>query len=189
MKRIALIGVLSAVFGLTACQTHSPDYKANETLIQQLPAKPDADDPRIPEDETGYQKGLTLRATERGVIAGQHHDVYKVPQLEAFYAPVVGHELSEQATPAFHKLLTRLYVVTHEMARTLKASNYRARPYAVHPEDQTCRPDMRAKSHPNHSYPSGHTVSAYSAALILARIYPEKADAVAQMLTGTGVSG
>lgn len=178
MKRIGLVFLLAGCLGLTGCESPSPDAKAVKGVLHQLPGNPKADDPQMQADEAAYQEGLAMRGTDRAKEAAEHAGITKLKHLEAVYSPVLGRDISEQETPAIHKLLKRAFTVSREISHDAKREYRRDRPFVVHPEDMTCRPDLREGSNPHYSYPSGHTVAAWSVATMLARIFPEKADDV-----------
>ena len=176
VKRIGLVCLLVGCLGLAGCGSTTEDAKATKSVLQQMPRNPEAGDAQMMADEEAYQQGLTMRNTERGKEAGVHADITKVKALEALFTPVVGRNLSEQETPALHKLLKRVHGVCREVSHDAKREFRRDRPFVVHPEDMTCRPDLKNGSNPHYSYPSGHTVAAWSVTTMLARVFPDKAD-------------
>ena len=178
MKRIGWICLLAGCLGLAGCKSPTSDVKAARGVFQQMPGKPEAGDSQMQADEAAYQQGLAMRGTERAKEAGVHAGITKVKDLEALFSPVIGRGISEAETPAIHKLLKRVYTVSREISHDAKRLYRRDRPFAVHPEDKTCRPDLKDGSNPHYSYPSGHTVSSWSVTTMLAKLFPEKADDV-----------
>ena len=187
-RQVIIVCMMAGILGLSACKSSSPDYDKVKGVQHQLPGKPVDGSQQLQADEQAYQQGLSMRDTERAKEAGRHAELAKLPDYERLFSPVVGRELSKTATPDIHKLLKRTFTVSKEMIHTVKRQNDRARPFAVHPEDMTCRPDLKAKSNPNRSYPSGHSGEAWAVGLMLSKVFPEKADAVLELARRAGDS-
>ncbi len=179
---------MASVFGLTACKSSSPDYAKVKGVQYQLPGKPVEGSPQLVSDEQAYQQGLSMRGTERAKEAGVHAGLTKLQHYERFFSSVVSKEISEASTPKIHKLLKRAFTVTKAMIHTVKQQNPRQRPFAIHPEDKTCRPDLVARTNPNRSYPSGHSGEAWTVGLILSKVFPDKADAILELAHRAGDS-
>ena len=180
--------LMAGILGVTACKSPSPDYARVKGVQHQLPVKPVEGSQQLQADELAYQLGLALRDTERAKEAGGHAELAKLPDYERLFSLIAGRELSETATPDIHKLLKRTFTVVKEMVHTVKRQNKRARPFAVHPEDRTCRPDLIAKSNPNRSYPSGHSGESWAVGLMLSKLFPDRADAIFELARRIGDS-
>ena len=187
-RRIVFLCLLAVTFGLTACKSSSPDYTKVQGVQNQLPGKPVEGSPQLLSDEQAYQQGLSIRDTDRAKEAGDHAELTKLSDYERLFSQVVGHEVSETSTPKIHKLLKRVFTVSKEMIHTAKQQNPRQRPFAVHPEDKTCRPDLIARSNPNKSYPSGHAGEAWAVGLVLSKVFPDKAEAILELAHQAGDS-
>lgn len=188
LRRSVFVCLMAGILGLPACKSLSPDYVRVKGVQHQLPGKPVEGSQRLQADEQAYQQGLAMRDTERAKEAGTHAGLTKLPDYERLFSPVVDREISETATPNIHKLLKRTFTVAKEMIHTVKQQNNRERPFAVHPEDKTCRPDLIAKSNPNRSYPSGHSGESWAVGLMLSKLFPDKADAVLELARRIGDS-
>ncbi len=188
LKQSVFLCLMAGILGLTACKSSSPDYDKVKGVQHQLPGKPVEGSQQLQADEQAYQQGLAMRDTERAKEAGVHAELGKLPDYERLFSPVAGRELSKAGTPDIHKLLKRTFMVSKEMIHKVKQENNRARPFAVHPEDKTCRPDLMAKSNPNRSYPSGHSGEAWAVGLILSKVFPDKAEAILELARRAGDS-
>ncbi len=189
MFRPAIIACLIiSVLGLTACKLSSPDYDKVKGVQYQLPEKTVEGSQQLYADVQAYQQGLSVRNTERAKEAGIHAGLARLSDYERLFSPVAGQEISKTTTPEIHKLLKRTFTVSKEMIHRVKQRNNRARPFVVHPEDKTCRPDLMVKSNPNRSYPSNHSGRAWAVGLMLSKVFPEKADAILELARRVGDS-
>lgn len=187
-RRIVFLCLLAGTLGLTACKSSSPDYTKVKGVQNQMPGKPVEGSPQLLSDEQAYQQGLAMRENGQAKDAGAHAELAGLSDYEHLFSKVLSHEISKAATPKIHKLLKRTFTVSKEIIHTMKRQNPRQRPFAVHPEDKTCRPDLVAKSNPNRSYPSGHAGEAWAVGLMLSKIFPDKAVAILELARQVGDS-
>ena len=187
-KKVVFLFLAAGILGLSGCKSSSAEYDKVKTVQHQLPSAPVEGHPQLIADEKAYQEGLSLRDTERAKEAGKHAELAKLPDYERLFSKVVGVELSETETPKIHKMLKHAFKVSNEIIHEKKRSNQRQRPFAVHPEDKTCRPDLIARSNPNRSYPSGHAGEAWTVGLLLSKLFPEKSEAILALAKRAGDS-
>ncbi len=187
-KKVVFLFLAAGIIGLSGCRSSSAEYDKVKTVQHQLPSQPVEGNPQLVADEKAYQEGLAMRDTERAKEAGRHAELAKLADYERLFSRVVGHQLSETETPKIHKMLKHAFRVSNELIHEKKRTNPRQRPFAVHPEDKTCRPDLIARSNPNRSYPSGHAGEAWVVGLLLSKVFPEKSEAILELAKRAGDS-
>ena len=187
-KKVVFLFLAAGILGLSGCKSSTAEYDKVKTVQHQLPGRPVEGNPQLLADEKAYQEGLAMRDTARAKEAGKHAELSRLADYELFFSKVVGHELSETATPKIHKMLKHAFRVSKEMIHETKRQNPRQRPFAVHPEDKTCRPDLIARSNPDRSYPSGHSGEAWTVGLLLSKVFPEKSEAILELAKRAGDS-
>lgn len=160
----------------------NPDAAAKLTMENYLAPPPGQIGPdydwKLEADEAAYRQGIKMRATPRGKIAAKDGDIPSWEGNAENLSRQVGFKISQDGTPNLYKLMKETVLGVDKSVGKVKHKYQRKRPYAVHPEDKTCRPDMLARHNPNYSYPSGHTAIAWAMALATASAVPEKADAL-----------
>ena len=103
--------------------------------------------------------------------------IWSIDNICKIYSGVLGFEISEQNAPAIYRMLT-LGLLTTDQAGKLPKNHYmRTRPYVFYNEP-TIYPSDEAWLRTNGSYPSGHTILGWSAALLLTEMAPDKADTI-----------
>ncbi|MDO5532048.1 phosphatase PAP2 family protein [Sutterella sp.] len=139
-------------------------------------------------DELARAKGVEIRKTARGDLAKYDAESAKTKMREIMISEVLGFEISEKATPAIHRYLyTAVELGFHAVDNTKKKFN-RDRPFVSHTDDPTCRPDIRDTLNKHASYPSGHTISAWVAALAASSVMPSRADVITKRMYEAGES-
>ncbi|MDO5532049.1 phosphatase PAP2 family protein [Sutterella sp.] len=139
-------------------------------------------------DELARARGIEIRSTERGELAKRDAESAAVEMREIMISEVLGIEISEKATPAIHRYLDIAVTLAGDGGGNAKRKFRRDRPFTVHPEDETCRPDIRDTLNKHASYPSGHTTSAWAAALAMSAIMPSRADVITKRMYEAGES-
>ncbi|MBQ7617592.1 MAG: phosphatase PAP2 family protein, partial [Desulfovibrio sp.] len=123
-------------------------------------------------DTAAYEKGKIVRATPRGAEAVLDADFSLI--MHRFSASF-GHEISLTKTPAVVDLLKysndKLY---YEIIKVYKNKYKRKKPYILY-QEETCYKNDENNLYADHSYPSGHSASAWIIALILTELAPERA--------------
>ncbi len=147
-----------------------------------LPPPPDAPDSaetwRAEADEAARREGVLLRAGPRGEAAARDAQKLTPRYLEAVYGEVLGRELSKTRTPAVRRLIKRTIEEMEAAGRPLKRRYARQRPFVRHPDDETCRPDLKDVINPTTSYPSGHAAVFWGVGLALSDVFPNDAAAL-----------
>ncbi len=139
-------------------------------LMQILPAPPKPGSPVDIDDRTTFRQTRGLLGTPRGAMATRDvtDDRYTV------FACAIGRTLDAQSSPALARIFARM--ADQNMVGRAKDGFAVRRPYL-----KDALPICEAKTAHlagNGDYPSGHTTSGWSAALILAELLPDRATAI-----------
>ena len=169
MRTLALLAVLTLATGATA----STDYLLNRPmpdLMQILPAPPKPGSPQDMDDRATFRATRALLGTPRGDLATR--DV--TDDRFTVFACAVGRKLDSTSSPA----LTRIFAQMSDRGMVGRAKDGLAvkRPYLTD-DLPICEPKT-AHLAGNGDYPSGHTSSGWSAALILAELMPDRATQI-----------
>ena len=169
MRTLALLAVLTLATGATA----STDYLLNRPmpdLMQILPAPPKPGSPQDMDDRATFRATRALLGTPRGDLATR--DV--TDDRFTVFACAVGRKLDSTSSPA----LTRIFAQMSDRGLVGRAKDGLAvkRPY-LKDDLPICEPKT-APLAGNGDYPSGHTSSGWSAALILAELMPDRATQI-----------
>jgi len=141
-----------------------------------LPPPPAAGSAAAALDEEVSRRNLLLRDTPRWKMAAQDADLI-FPQAAGIFSCALGVRISEQDTPHLYLLLRRVRIDASHSTR--KAKNYyqRRRPFFLN-KAPSCTPDYEQELVNNGSYPSGHSTTGWTWALILSEIDPDHGDAI-----------
>ena len=139
-------------------------------LMQILPAPPKPGSPISIDDRTTFKQTRALLGTPRGAMATRDvtDDRYTV------FACAIGRKLDAQSSPALARIFARM--ADQNMVGRAKDGFAVRRPY-LNDDLPICEPKT-AHLAGNGDYPSGHTTSGWSAALILAELIPDRATAI-----------
>jgi len=177
---------LFTVMLLAACMLPMVDIAAQDPLLDTsqmpnavlfLPPPPEEGSAAFEYDKAQYQWGKEQRKDSvRLAIATR--DAQWGPWIicQEFSEPV-GYKLSEENTPAIYEMLSVGVMTTDQVGRIPKRHYRRTRPY-VYYKEHTIYPPDEDRLRVNGSYPSGHTILGWSAALLLSELVPEKADTI-----------
>ena len=88
--------------------------------------------------------------------------------------------ISEEATPAIFKLVSRVIPTFRLAVVKPKETYYRLRPYERFNE-QTAIPWDEERERNTGSYPSGHTIRGWGLALVLSELNPERQDSLLKL--------
>ena len=176
MKRVlASIVLLSAcLFGARAQETYFTIDDLPD-LVKCLPAPPDTVSLTFTHDVMRYMWGKTMRADAARAAIAERDAIWDLDTLAAIFSEPFGLKIDKEATPEIHKAFVQ-GVHTIELIRIRpKAHFMRKRPFDRFQEHMYTtweEDELRGEG----SYPSGHTIRGWSAALILSEINPDAAN-------------
>ena len=124
-------------------------------------------------DSLVYEQGKRLRGTGRGLIAVQDANTSIRYVLKRFSA-AMGRELTPESYPKLADLVKKSYSTSRLSISHAKEYYHRKRPYQYFQEPSA----VPEQEEPNDltSYPSGHTIRFWTAALVLAALDPDHQD-------------
>ena len=169
MRTLALLAVLTLATGATA----STDYLRTQPmpdLMRILPAPPKPGSPQDIDDRATFRDTRALLGTPRGAMATR--DV--TDDRFTVFACAIGRKLDATSSPA----LTRIFAQMGDQVMVGHAKDGFAvrRPY-LKDDLPICEPKS-AHLAANGDYPSGHTTSGWSTALVLAELMPDRATRI-----------
>ena len=145
-------------------------------LIKCLPAPPAFDSPEFANDMMRYAWGKQQRLdAERAEIA-KRDAVWSYEALLGEFAVPFGLNITREDTPEIWKLMETSLTTTDAMRVAPKAYYHRQRPFERYNDPMLTgeEDELRGEG----SYPSGHTMRGWTAALLLAEVNPAAADTI-----------
>ncbi len=146
------------------------------TASEFLPLPPKLTDTSFYNDWYRYQRGKSMRLTKRGVQAVEDAD-FSLQYLYKIYSGPFGLIISKENIPEITALLERVYETALVCKDKAKNQLMRTRPF-VQFNEKTPVPDDEEALKNNSSYPSGHTITSWAVALVLAEINPKKQNEI-----------
>lgn len=177
MKR-TLILLAVMLFGMAAtAQRPLLDSLQMPNAVHFLPPPPDTASAAFQYDRAQYRWGKEQRKDPVRLAIAVSDAVWSIDNICKIYSGVLGIDISRENTPAIYRMLT-LGLLTTDQAGKLPKNHYmRTRPYVFFNEP-TIYPSDEKWLRTNGSYPSGHTILGWSAALLLTEVAPDKADTI-----------
>ena len=172
------VALLCATLAAGAQDNVKPYFTTEELpdLIQCLPAPPDTLSPAFAYDIMRYMWGKTQRQDPERAAMARRDAVWSYEALLTELSVPFGRTISSEATPELWKLLVTSLTTTDQMRVAPKAYYHRTRPFARFHEEPFIEDDAEFSG--EGSYPSGHTMRSWTAALILAEVNPDAAEAI-----------
>ena len=154
--------------------------------LKLIPPPPEEGSAAFMLDQEIAAKYVTLEDEQRKEQAGKDA-ILSFPEATDAFNIVLDVEISEENTPHLYMILRR--TLADAGLSTYAAKNYyqRKRPFMVN-NTPTCTPDEEASLRKDGSYPSGHTAIGWAWALILAEVFPDKADVILERGKEFGIS-
>lgn len=144
-------------------------------MVKFLPAPPKFGTEFFASDSVWYEWGKSMRGCDTRADIAKRDAKYGLKTIIREFSEPFGLQISEQGTPCIYALL-RDALATCDSVCTLPKKYYmRKRPFAYYGEP-TLVPEQEEAHINNGSYPSGHTILGWSAALLLMEINPEAQD-------------
>ena len=150
---------------------------AMPNAVYFLPAPPDTASAAFAYDKAQYRWGLEQRKDSARCAVAVSDAEWSVACMCRIYAEPLGFTISKEATPAIYEMLSVGVMTADQVGKLPKEHYMRTRPYVFFGEPTIVPGDEEELSH-NGSYPSGHTILGWSAALLLTELAPEHADAI-----------
>lgn len=177
-KSIFVLVICGAAFSSFAAK--AKPYLATEVLPNALnfyPAPPETTSVQFMYDISQYMWGKSVRAdSARAALAIAQAETDLDVMVQMFSEPF-GMEISAKKTPAIMNLIERGIATLRQVGRAPKKHYMRRRPFDRFNEP-TLVPKDEESLRKNGSYPSGHTILAWSMALLLVEVNPAAQDAL-----------
>jgi len=172
---LTLVVAVLAIFGAQAQPYFSIDDMPD--LVKCLPAPPDTTSLTFAHDVMRYMWGKEMRADKARADIAERDAIWDLDTLAAIFSGPFGLKIDKETTPEIYKAFTR-GVGTIEVIRIRpKAHFMRKRPFDRFQEHMYTtweEDELRGEG----SYPSGHTIRGWAAALLLAEINPANANEI-----------
>ena len=186
MKRLCIIiALLFWCFTSYSQETYLAPSELPD-LIKCLPAPPEMDSPAFKYDVQRYKWGKAQRNNPDRAAMARRDAVWSYEALLTELSVPFGLEISAEKTPDLWKLITTSLATTDQMRVAPKAYYHRTRPFVYFKEKAFLEDDAQFSG--EGSYPSGHTMRSWTAALILAEVHPAAAEAIYTRAWECGIS-
>ena len=181
MKRL-----LPSVFPLTVALILPLLASAQDPLITKedmpnavhfLPAPPDTASAAFAYDKAQYRWGLEQRKDSARCAIAVRDAEWSIGIICRELGGAMGITISKEATPDISQMLAVGLMTIDQVGKLPKEHYLRTRPFVFFHEPTIAPWDEEELSH-NGSYPSGHTILGWSAALLLTEMAPDKADTI-----------
>lgn len=138
---------------------------------------PDSMSAHFAYDITQYMWGKRQRLNKERADIAYRDAVYGLETIIKEFSEPFGLQISLESTPEIYRLLNDALVTCDLIGHTPKRYYMRRRPFMVMNEP-SLKPEDEPALRVDGSWPSGHTILGYSAALLLMEINPERADTI-----------
>ena len=171
-----------AICGATLCSFAAdakPYVKAGAlpNALNFYPAPPETTSVQFMYDISQYMWGKAMRADSARAALAVAQAVETIEDMAKMFSEPFGMEISAKKTPAIMNILERGIRTLKQVGSLPKRHYMRRRPYDRFNES-TLVPAEEERLRTNGSYPSGHTVRAWSMALLLVEVNPAAQDAL-----------
>lgn len=184
---IRMVGLIVAAWWMavgSGCRAQEVDYYLPvgelPDAVYWMPAPPEAGTTQFLYDITQYYWGKEQRKDTARAQKAVREAQYRVSDMVRQFSGAFGMEITAERTPAIYRLMLRGVETVRLSATRPKATYQRTRPY-VYFNEPTLVPEEEEELRGNGSYPSGHTVKAWSMALLLCEVNPEAQDALLKL--------
>ena len=176
MKRLIFSALVMFSVAVSAQEPlFTPQQMPNSVYF--LPPPPDTASMAFKYDISQYYWGKEQRKDSARVAMALRDAVWSLSTICTEFSLPFGMEISEKGTPAIYNFL-KASIDAADQARILPKAHYmRVRPY-VYFNEATIYPDDEEELRTNGSYPSGHTIRGWTAALVLSEVNPDSANAL-----------
>ena len=177
MKRTISIFLLAVIAVSALAQKPEYYYTKDELpdLVKCLPAPPDTDSWDFLRDISRYEWGKEMRNDPERAAQAKRDAIWDLDTLAAIFSVPFGYTISKEETPRIYKAFTSGVGTVEQIRYNIKAYYQRIRPFMYFHEPSLFPQDDEELSKEG-SYPSGHTIRSWAAALVLAEINPDAAE-------------
>lgn len=145
--------------------------------IHFLPPPPDSGSAAFAYDQSQYRWGKEQRLDSARLAIAVRDADWSINCICREFSEPFGMTISKEATPAIYWMLYVGLISTDMVGKLPKDYYHRTRPY-VYYNEPTIYPLDEEELRNNGSYPSGHTIEGWSAALLLTELNPDRADTI-----------
>ena len=183
MRFINNLIIIAAISMFFAQAAFAQPYKAEPyftskempDMLNWYKAPPKEDSEEFIRDVKRYYWGKIQRLNPERAAIAMRDARYGLATIIREYSVPFGLQISRQNTPEIYKLLQDALATTDSICKLPKAKYMRPRPFVVFNE-KTLVPKDEPSLRLNGSYPSGHSILGWSAALLMSEVNPEAAD-------------
>ena len=183
MKRLSIFALI--LLGVSFTLSAQVDYheatpyftpEQMPDMRKFLPGPPTEGSEAFKYDLAVYELGKKIRATDtEAAKAAQAQSNNSIENICKQFSSAFGFEITAESTPEIFTLLRDGVITSVRSVVAPKEYYHRTRPFAYHKEG-TLMPDAEGMLHQNGSFPSGHTLRGWAAALLLLEINPDRAE-------------
>lgn len=145
--------------------------------VRFLPPPPDKASDAFAYDQSQYRWGKEQRLDSARLSIAVRDADWSIECICREFSEPFGMTISKEETPAIFRLLYVALISADMVGKLPKDFYKRTRPYVYYGEP-TIYPQDEEELRNNGSYPSGHTIEGWSAALILTELNPDRADTI-----------
>ena len=178
MRKVCFFLLLAVAFSVLSQEPLpllTPQQMPNP--IHFLPPPPDTASAAFEYDKAQYRWGKALRLDSTRLAIAVRDADWTITYICREFSEPFGTTLSKEATPAIYQLLYVALISADQVGKLPKDYYHRTRPYVYYDEPTIYPHDVEELRH-NGSYPSGHTIEGWSAALLLTELNPDRADTI-----------
>ena len=146
-------------------------------MMKFLPGPPDSSSVAFMNDVARYYWGKEMRKDPERAAEALRDAVYGLETILTEFEEAFGMKVSQEETPEIYKVLLEGTATCDSICTIPKRSYMRRRPFMVFNEP-TLYPEDDEALRKNGSYPSGHTLLGWSAALLMMEINPDRATEI-----------
>ena len=178
MKKIfALIVLTFCLIPLAFSQDPLITKESMPNAVNFLPPPPDTASAAFQYDKAQYRWGLEQRLDPERRAVAVSDAVWSVNNICRIFSEPLGITISREGTPAIYEMISVGVMTADQVGKLPKEHYMRTRPYVFFGEPTIVPGDEEELRH-NGSYPSGHTILGWSAALLFTELCPDSADAI-----------
>lgn len=179
MKRSLFLILSLAMVLIAHSQEPQPLFTPQQmpNPVRFLPPPPDKASDAFAYDQSQYRWGKEQRLDSARLSIAVRDADWSIECICREFSEPFGMTISKEATPAIFRLLYVALISADMVGKLPKDFYKRTRPYVYYGEP-TIYPQDEEELRNNGSYPSGHTIEGWSAALLLTELNPDRADTI-----------